>query len=610
MSEPAAIVKEERKRRRRTEVRAIIIAGKQRVEKAGDSARQDAADAAAEGQSKSLPEPDVFSKLAGQLVVPPYDLQTLALLSEQSSVLGPLIEAMETNVDGFGHRLTCHVNLDDDKIDDALKRQCEIERRQLDNFFLYVSPDESFTSLRRRTRRDLESTGNAYWEVIRNRRAEIVALKHLPAHMMRLSMEDREHTRVDQRFRQVDDDGNPVLDERVIYRRFRRFVQGQILLFGVGGETTLRTVWFRQFGDPRTLDNETGEYVSPEKVEAFEDDEGNVGPMPEHRRASEAIHFKLYSPRGPYGVPRYIGNLVGILGARSAQEINFFTLRNNNIPSMVVAVSNGQLTEGTIERMEEFVEEHIQGSDNYSRFLIVEGESAYEGEEQGQVKIDIKPLTEVQHTDALFAGYIDSENQRTRLTFRLPSLFIGKDESLNRATAEIARKLADENVFAPERAEADWVWNALILPDLGARFHTFASRTPNVTDNKELVSMLSAAERTGGITPRISREIIEDVFPGAAEAPPIDPDKLDPDVPFSLQMAAAVQSQADPSEPNQIGPPTQPSGKVPGVDRRTKGNDSVAEGIRRQLVAELLDTGDRAGAELRKLMRDDEAEAE
>src|SRR5690606_13585994 len=161
---------------------------------------------------------------------------------------------------------------------------------------------------------------------------------------------------------------------------------------GTGAMSTQHAVWFKEFQDPRHFDNVTGqELKTPEAIQKARD----AG-----RLANEMIHFALYCPRSAYGMPRFVGNMLGIYGDRAAEEINYITFENNNIPSMVVSVSNGQLTQGTVDRIEQFTEAQIQGSDNYSKFLIVEAEGFAEGEDGGQIKIEIKPLTREQHTDA------------------------------------------------------------------------------------------------------------------------------------------------------------------------------------------------------------------
>ena len=210
---------------------------------------------------------------------------------------------------------------------------------------------------------------------------------------------------------------------------------------------------------------------------------------------------------------------------------------------MIVAVSNGMLTDGSIKRIEEFVETQIAGDGNYSKFLILEAETAEEEGlgSTGTMKINVEALTNVQHTDQLFQNYDKNNSDKVRRSFRLPPIFLGSSEDYTRATAEQSRRLADEQVFAPERLEIDHVINYKILPHLDIKYHRFQSNSPNTTDNKELAQILNFAEKTGGLSPNIARLIMSDIF--GFDLGEVDPSKFDGDVPFTLTIAERVKKQ-------------------------------------------------------------------
>jgi PBSX family phage portal protein len=507
------------------------------------------------GQTEALPE-EPFSALGhkGRIILPPFDLLTLAMLPENSSELNQCIETMETNIEATGYRFVSRLRLDeitrteDDAAQDThnltpeqrtLLDTARAEKVSLTNFFTYCT-DESFIAFRRRLRRDLETTGNAYFEVIRNSANEIQGFTHIPSYQIRLGKVEDEAIEVPRKIAELQPDGSVQIKTQRVMRRFRTFVQSRTIHQGRSTQSLsgAKVVWFKEFGDPRVYSKRDGELERPEKKVRRID------------RASEIIHMKLYSPRSPYGLPRFIGNLLSIFGDRAAEEINWITFKNNNIPSMAVLVSNGQLTQGTIDRITSFVESQIQGSDNYSKFLIVEAEGAGEdtGEDGGQVKIDIKPLTKEQHADALFQNYSEKNHDKIRRSFRLPPIFVGQSSDYSRSTAESSRRLADEQVFSPERSEFDEIVNRFIFPEMGVIFHKFKSNTPNTTDNTQLVKILGGSEKTGGMTPRIARYMLEDILgidlPDFASGFPAD-------MPFSLTMAEAVKNQAQPTEPGQ-----------------------------------------------------------
>jgi PBSX family phage portal protein len=490
------------------------------------------------GKSEVAPD-DPFHELigSGNVVEPPFDMLTLAMLAEHNTELGQCVDAMEVNIAGTGHRFPSRLRLDDITPADEQTAQTATEARQakvrLLNFFQDATR-ESFTAFRRRLQRDQEQTGNAYFEVIRNAADDIQGFTHIPAYQVRLGRMDEEARKVKRKILELQADGSVQIKEQEEWRRFRKYVQSRTVhrhtLTAIQGH---KAVWFKEFGDQRQMDKNTGEFKD----------------VPVKKRATELIQLKIYSPRTPYGLPRYIGNLLSIFGDRAAEEINYITFRNNNIPSMILLVSNGQLTQGTIERIQSFVDSQIQGSDNYSKFLIVEGEPfGEEGEDGGQVKVDARPLTAQQHKDALFQNYSENNQDKIRRAFRLPPIFVGRSDDYTRATAESSRRLADEQIFNPERSEFDNMMNRLIFPEMGIQFHKYKSNSPNTTDNAQLVKILAGAEKTGGMTPRIARSMLEDIL--GIDLPPM-PKDFPADTPFSLTMAEAVKNKADTSEPGQ-----------------------------------------------------------
>ncbi len=495
------------------------------------------ADGERTGDTKAIANPWEYVRTTTynfeMVVQPPFEPLGLALLPEQNSELNQVIEAMETNIVGYGWRLKPLIEVAElEQGDDALRQALEDEAERFDEFLTYVDYDEnSFVELRKRTRHDLEVTGNAYWEVIRDDSGEISAFNHIPSYMMRLRLLETKSVEVEQT--RVVGKGKKRRTKKVrIRKRFRSFVQARYT--GIG-QNEPQGVHFKQYGDPRVRNWKTGAVV-PDGEELAKDDHAN-----------EIIHFKIYNPRSPYGVPRYIGNLLAIFGSRAAEEINYTTFRNNNIPSMAILVSNGFLTDGSVDRITTFVETAIQGSDNYSKFLVIEAEGLVEGTDPTNVKLEIEKLNDTQQNDELFQNYDANNTDKVRRAFRLPPIFVGRADEYTRATADTSRRIADEQVFDPERKEDDHKINR-ILADMGMVYHRFETNTPNVTNDQDLIQVLQGAEKAGGVTPRIARIILEDIL--GRELGGFS-DELDPDIPFTLQMAEAVKNKANPAEPGQ-----------------------------------------------------------
>lgn len=514
----------------------------------------DTSDGDQPGKSQAITEdPWEALILDGQVIAPPFDPLWLSTLYEINTELEPIFDALCTNVEAMGWRLRCLVDPKKLAEDEQLQSDVRAEHAKLYNFFEHLHPQDSFIDLRCKRRRDYEQTGYSGWEVIRSPiTGEMQGFEHLPSFQLRLGKQ-MEPYETEVPVRILKEDGSYEPGTKRMFVRFRLHVQyaispvqGQQVSF-----TGFKYRYFKEFGDPRVYNVTTGEEISPEKVADW-DGEGH--PMPQCLRANEVAFWHRYVGRTPYGLPRHIGNLLGIFGSRAAESANFYTLRCNSIPAMMILVSQGQLTDATITRIKEFAEASVEGRNNYGRFLLIEAEGEDEGDEPGQVKMDVKPVQSSQITDALYGKYRKSGQEEVRRAYRMPPIFLGATEDYSRAVVDTSRSVGDEQVFAPKRNKFDWWVNHRLFPAMklggkeGVRYHEFVTNSPNTTDNQELVRILSGAEKTGGMTPRIARKLLEDIF--GAELPPF-PEDFDQDVPFSLTMANAVKNQADPTEPGQ-----------------------------------------------------------
>jgi PBSX family phage portal protein len=552
------------------------------------------------GVTQSLAD-DPLTRLEreGKIVQPPFDILTLAVMPENSTELGPCIDAMAVNVESFGWRLDPRIPITEMTPVDILS-SIEEERVRAENFFENACSDgESLEDLRDKLRRDLEATGNCYVEFLEiPGSGELDGLNHLPSWTMRIGRMDSELTEYvepqvfksvrmtevpeesaewlepeegeegsegfpalpeirvaegsDLIHKQVSVEVSYALREQIRFKRFRRYVQMR----------DRRVVWFKELGDPRIISSIDGHAVTREELLKSSEEEmlrftlvgdrvtltrGRVG-FPVKDAANPVRHRRLYCTRSPYGLPRYTGHLFSIFGSRAAEEINFTTFKNNNVPSLAITVSNGKLDDESLERIEEFVEASIQGDDNYSKFLLLEAEPVMEGmRDPGSMKIEIQPLTKEQHTDALFVNYQNSNDERIRRAWRFPPIYVGKSDDFTGKTIEASRKLGDEQVFAPERGKVDRFLTRDVLLRLGIVWCTFKSNSPNVTENAELVKLLASGEKTGGLTPRIARKLLSRVV--NEDLGEVDPDLLPADQPFSLTLAQIMKTNAASAAP-------------------------------------------------------------
>lgn len=463
------------------------------------------------------------------LVAPPYDPRMLCRLYEHSNALRQNVDGYATNIDGFGHHFEPCINLDaddarekvreaiyldkllgaaggdpvkvqepsDEEIDAKiaeLKRLMRMEHARAQSFFDYCGTEISFSTLRKRMRSDLEITGNAYWEVIRSAEGEPSQFVMMPSHTVRLVKKDGKRVDVVQEMQR----GPITFTKQKVIRVFRRYVQS------VEGS---KPVWFKEFGDPRVVSSATGE--------AFDTVELMRAKEPQAVVANEVMHFVVYSSTSSYGVPRWIGNLISVLGSRHAEEVNFLYFENKSIPPLAILVSGGRMASDSVARIQSFIDNEIKGKRNFHKVLILEAESggaaAMMGlENAGRCRIEIKPLTEAHLKDALFQEYDERNIDKVGMAFRLPRLLRGDIRDFNRASAQAALEFAESQVFGPERTETDFAINRMILPALGVRFWKFLSDGPRITDPKDMAEIIAQLTLAGVLVPKDGRALAAD----------------------------------------------------------------------------------------------------
>jgi len=386
--------------------------------------------------SRKMSSDPFASYYADGILEPPYDLDWLSQLPEHSNILSQCVEAMEVNIDGFGFTLEPAFDFE------AENEDARNERKTIEHFFEFCNPELPYSQLRRRVRRDLEVLGNAYWEVIRDGKGDIVWLEHIEGHTMRLTALDKDYTDVEYIIR---DDASSELQRYPSKKRFRRFIQirdGQ-------------KVYFKEFGDPRLISARTGRA----------EDDGTC--------ATEIIHFKLYCPYSPYGVPRWIGNWLAVTGSRQAEEVN-------------------------------------RGRKSFNKILIIEAApygEALPGTVQSPAHVRFQPVSDAQQKDSLFDNYDKTNREKIRSSFRLPPIFVGLTSEYTRATARESREVAEEQVFGPERADHDFVINRLLFPAMGVKFWKYKSLPPKVNDFEIMSNVLDTFSKCGLTVRELRAEI-------------------------------------------------------------------------------------------------------
>ena len=390
-----------------------------------------------------------------KILYPPFGLSPMALAQTRdiSPTLSRLIDAMVTNVTRFGYELRVR-----DKVKDPKASAVQQEFDVLNSFFTYPNGDnQSFVDLRASIEQDYEEVGYAAMELVPDAAGNLAELYWLPAPTLRLTAKDLNVTPFTQRILVGDQYQNK--DRK---RKFRHIVQM---------DETNNKVFFREFGDPRNIKADDGKVLG-----------GSV----DSDSANEALFFKQGRSWTPYGIPRYMPALMDMIGSAKASYVNYMFFDNKAIPPVVITVSGGTVPSKVVKRLEQLYAKEVKGLDNYYNMLIIEAEpqplGEVEGEKFANTKIDIKPMTQFMPTDANWLGYQNHITKVLEGLFRMPPIYSGGEASYNRATAFVAARLAEQQVFKPRREQWDYSMDTTILTRLESQYHRYVSRGAQTSD--------------------------------------------------------------------------------------------------------------------------------
>lgn len=464
-------------------------------------------------QSRAGEKEDAFLQFSDVLrgtkavITPPIDFSTLARMARENTILEPLIDAMETNVDGTGAEL---IPVDPEELDTDVaaaeegseefekatkerERQVEREKAGLQSYFDECWPGTSFLTVRRKLRRDQETLGNAYLEIIRNVKGDIVFLRGLDPKNIRLVKLDDAVTVEKSVVR-----GGQEAKTKVQLRE-RRYVQ----------RLGTKIVWFKEFGASRALDATNGDWEV--------DDAKNR--VPPDRRATELIHLTIKPDIDtPYGVPRWLNNAPAIVGSRKAEEFNLEFFEAGGVPPLLIIVSGGKMAANA----EQSLREHFTalGQKRHQAAILEAFSTEGDIESAQNVRVTVERFGSDRQKDMLFQKYLDGCDTRVQRGFRLPSIFLGMADSINFATAIASMMVAEAQVFAVERKEFDEIINLKLMPQLpdGDKFE-YRSLPLSMRDGTLQVKALELAHKAGAIDGEMLLEAINEVTNLALRAP-------------------------------------------------------------------------------------------
>lgn len=422
---------------------------------------------------------------AGDWIMHPYNFDGLQALVEHSTILPQCVTAYRNNVCGFGLSIDY---LDEYKllseeehpelVEEYDRLQRVIDLLSLDNdtkdvFGAIVATRERF--------------GIAYIEVVRNLDGEVVEITNIrnPGTVW-MTNPLPPYIDVTHYYK------GEALSRRRQFRKFRQEVSG-------------KTVYFKEFGDPRVMDLRTGKYGDAEDIEL-------------RYRANEILALPIGDK--PYGEIRWIGQVTGMDGAHRAEALNANYFENGRHTPMLIMIEGGTLSDESFAKMQQYMEE-IKGESGQHAFMVLETETRNTlqpgFEPENAPKITVKDLSPMLQRDELFQGYIDNARKKVQSSFLLPDLYVGYTTDFNRATAQTAMEVTEKQVFIPYRQELAWIINRKLLAEYQFKYCEVTFRSPNITNPDDQATILNIVERAGGLTPNEAHRLAAAMTGNTAE---------------------------------------------------------------------------------------------
>lgn len=409
---------------------------------------------------------------ADEWIPHPVNMYGLKELVDNSTILPQCIRAYKNNISGFG--ISIHYKEDYNEETKEMKAEWNLAQRTIALLNMDCMIKEIFENIVR----DRETYGISYCEVIRDMKGNVVQLEFIidtPTIDMTYPLEPY--------IESVFFYNGETIRRKKKFRKFRQNVAG-------------KTVYFKEFGDPRIMDKRSGQYAN-ETDEQIDID----------NQANEIIDFKVGSM--PYGEVRWIGQVLTVDGNRRAEVLNNAYFRKGRHTPLMILIKGGTLSDDAFETLQNYMNE-IEGESGQHSYLVLEVENnevsaQFNGTEQPEV--EIKDLASILQKDELFQEYQENGRKKVQSAFLLPDLYTGYTTDFNRSTAQTAMEVTEKQVFQPERASLSWIVNNKLLNGYRFRYVEIQFDAPDITNPDDMQKMLNITERAGGLTPNTAKEL-------------------------------------------------------------------------------------------------------
>lgn len=429
-------------------------------------------------RSEQLEEASSYS--ADEWITHRIDMHGLKFLVDHSTILPQCIRAYKNNIAGFGVEVKYSGDFDET---DETKKEWDTLQRILDLLNFDMDTKEIFENAITAS----ETYGIGYLEVIRNTDLEVVGLEFVedtPSIDMTYPIEPYVDCEVSYK--------GEMITRQKKFKKYRQTING-------------RTVYFKEFGDPRVMDKRNGNYIEEK------------GKLELSYQANELFEIKIGD--GYYGTPRWLGACITIDGAYRAENLNNNYFRNGRHTPLMIIVRGGTLSDESYNKLQEYMND-IKGENGQHAFMVLEAESnetTVDFEGNSQPNVEVKDIANILQKDELFQDYQENARKKVQSAFLLPDLYVGYTTDFNRATSQTAMEVTEKQVFQPERKRLAWVLNNKLLNGYGFKYVEAEFAEPDITNPDDIQKLLNITERAGGLTMNEAKALTAEVLGKEAE---------------------------------------------------------------------------------------------
>ena len=358
-----------------------------------------------DGTKSKYLDPEVVNGYSlWDIVNPPYDLDNLAILYDQSAIHYAAINARVMNTVGLGFEFTetlkSRRRIEKSQSDPAklekTRKGLQDLREELEVLFEDFNIEETLIETMVRVWQDCLTVGNGYLEIGRNNEGKVGYIGHIPATMVRV----RRHR-----------DG---------------FVQ-------LSRANKIQAIFFRNFQDLEMEDPINGD------------------PSP-----NEIIHFKMYSPNNTYyGIPAAVSAAAAIVGDKFAKEYNIDYFENKAIPRYAIILKGAKLSNKSKAELVNYFRNEVKGRNHGTLVIPLPASIGSDSD------IRFEKL-EAGVQDASFDKYRKSNRDEILVANRVPAPKVGVYDNANLAVSRDADKTFKMQVIGPDQAIIEKKINRLL----------------------------------------------------------------------------------------------------------------------------------------------------